>query len=819
MFFYISPGVCRLNLSRHRSNSNKCSPKKFIRCTVLRKSGFVVPFILFSVVTFAQTRFTINGYVRDSLSGELIIGATISASMDGSTKGVSSNQYGFYSITLEEGKYLLTLTHVSYQTKNIHIDLHKSESFSFDLIPKTISNENVIVYSKRRDANVKNAQMGKIDLSIEKIKSIPAFMGEIDILKAIQLLPGVRNAGEGNAGFYVRGGGPDQNLIILDDAVVYNTGHLFGFFSIFNSDAIKNVSLIKGGMPAQYGGRISSVLDVAMKDGNTNKFQTEGGIGLIASRFSLQGPIKKDKASFILSARRTYIDVLVKPFIPKSSAFYGSGYYFYDLNAKVNYRFSEKDRLFLSGYFGRDVFDFNNAKRSFNSNIPWGNSTATLRWNHVFNRRLFANTTIVYNDYKFKFSAAQHDFALSLSSGIRDGNAKIDFDYYPLPQHKLKFGGLYTYHKFIPNIVNGHSDSIVFHPNNEGTKYANETALYLQDDWEISDKVKVNYGLRYSTFTQIGPYKKYIRDVNRNKVDSTIYKSFEAIKTYGGLEPRLTVRYAINDETSVKTAVSRNYQYIHLVSNSANTLPTDLWVPSTYIVKPQLAWQYSVGLFKNFRDNTYETSVEVYYKNMQNQIEYKEGYTPSLSDPEDEFAFGRGWSYGSEIFINKTKGKLTGWLGYTLSWTWRKFPDLNDGQKYPAKFDRRHDMSIVANYDYSRKWRFGAVFVYGTGNATTLPERFYIISGILTQEYSKLNQYRMKPYHRLDLSATLTPTPKKRKLQSYWVFSIYNVYSRLNPYFIYFDQTGSPYNGTLKVEARQVSLFPILPAVTWNFKF
>jgi hypothetical protein len=766
---------------------------------------------------FAQTKFTLNGYIRDSLSGELIIGASIS--VDG-TKGITSNQYGFYSITLEHKKYTIGITHVSYQTKIVEVDLHENVSLNIDLIPKATLSENVIVYSRRRDANVKNAQMGRVDLSIEKIKNIPAFLGEIDILKAIQLLPGVRNAGEGNAGFYVRGGGPDQNLIMLDDAVVYNTGHLFGFFSIFNSDAIKNVSLIKGGMPAQYGGRLSSVLDVAMKDGNMNNFQAEGGIGLIASRLSVQGPIKRNKASFIVSARRTYADVLAKPFIPKSSGFHGSGYYFYDLNAKVNYRFSEKDRLFLSGYFGRDVFDYNDAKRSFKSNIPWGNSTATLRWNHVFNRRLFANTTLVYNDYKFKFAASQHDFALSLSSGIRDGNAKIDFDYYPAPQHKLKFGGLYTYHKFIPNVVNGRSDSIVFQPNNEGTKYANETALYIQDDWELGDKVKINYGLRWSSFTQIGPYTKYVRDADRNKIDSTVYKSFEPIKSYGGPEPRLTVRYAINDETSIKAAVARNYQYIHLVSSSANTLPTDLWVPSTYIVKPQMSWQYSAGVFKNFKENTYETSLEIYYKDMKNQVEYAEGYTPSLSDPEDEFVFGRGWSYGSEIFVNKTKGRLTGWVGYTLSWTWRKFPDLNDAQKYPAKYDRRNDMSVVANYELNKKWKFGAVFVYGTGNAITLPERFYIVSGVLTQEFSRINQYRMRAYHRLDLAATLTPTPKKkRKIESYWVFSIYNVYCRLNPYFIYFDQTGSPYNGTLKIEATQVSLFPILPAVTWNFKF
>jgi hypothetical protein len=490
------------------------------------------------------------------------------------------------------------------------------------------------------------------------------------------------------------------------------------------------------------------------------------------------------------------------------------------LNAKVNYKFSEKDRVYLSGYFGRDVFDFNNVKRSFRSNIPWGNSTATLRWNHVFNKRLFANATAVYNNYKFKFEAAQNNFELSLSSGIRDANLKIDFDYYPLPQHKLKFGGLYTYHKFIPNILSGRQDSIIFKPNNEGVKYASEFALYIQDDWEISDKLKINYGIRWSGFSQIGPYTKYLRDADGNKLDSTVYKSFESVRTYGGPEPRITLRYALNDETSIKAAVNRNYQYIHLVSNAGSTLPTDLWVPSTYIVKPQLSWQYTAGVFKNFADNKYETSIEVYYKKMKNQIEYAEGYTPSLKDPEDEFVFGNGWSYGAEFFVNKTRGKLNGWIGYTLSWTKRKFVQLNNGETYPARYDRRHDMSIVGNYEQGNKWKFGAVFVYGTGAATTLPERFYIIEGVLTQEYSRVNQYRLAAYHRLDLAATYTPVPKKkRKVQSSWVFSIYNVYSRYNPYFIYFDQTGSPYDGTLKVEARQVSLFPILPAVTWNFKF
>ena len=769
--------------------------------------------------TLPPAKYTISGYIKDSLTGETLIGATLTVA--GKSKGISSNQYGFYSITLDEGEYTFIVSYIGYLPKIMKVDLQKNQLHNFELLPRATLQQEVIISTKKRDANVKNAQMGKISLSIEQIKAVPAFMGEVDLLKTIQLLPGVRNAGEGSAGIYVRGGGPDQNLILLDDAPVYNTGHLFGFFSIFNSDAIKNTSLIKGGMPAQYGGRLSSVLDISMKEGNNQKFQVEGGVGLIASRLSIQGPIKKNKASFIVSARRTYVDALTKPFIKKTSQFYGSGYYFYDLNTKINYRFSEKDRLYLSGYFGRDVFDFVNGRQSLKVNIPWGNATGTLRWNHVFNQRLFGNTTAVYNDYNFTFKAAQNNFEVKLASGIRDISLKQDFDLYPYSGHKVKFGGIYTYHRFTPSVVSGKQDSIVFNPDNAQTKFAHEAALYLQDDWEISDKLKINAGIRYSTFQQIGAYKIFTTDANGNKLDSTVYKKGQPVKTYGGWEPRLTIRYALDDETSVKASVTRNLQYIHLVSNAGTTLPTDIWVPSTYKVKPQTSWLYAAGLFKNFKDNMYETSVELYYKQMQNQIEYQEGYTPNtLEDTENFFAFGKGWSYGSEFFINKTKGRLTGWVGYTLSWTWRKFPQLNFGDRYPAKYDRRNDMSIVAIYELNKKWKLSGTFVYGSGNAATLPQRFYIVGGVLTQEYSRINEYRLPSYHRLDLSAILTPKKnEKRKWKSEWVFSIYNTYSRQNPYFIYFDQTGNPFNGTLQIQAKQVSLFPIIPAVTWNFKF
>ena len=766
---------------------------------------------------YAQDKFTLNGYIKDSLSGETLIGANLNIRSEG--KGIVSNQYGFYSITLKKGNYIVLCSFVGYQPKEINIDLNNNLQQNILLLPNSAVINNVTVYGRKRDNNVKTAQMGKFELSISTAKALPAFLGEVDILKTLQLLPGVRNAGEGNAGFYVRGGGPDQNLILLDDAVVYNTGHLFGFFSIFNSDAIKNVTLIKGGMPAQYGGRLSSVVDVAMKEGNENKTQIDAGIGLIASRFSIQGPLKKNKASYMISARRTYVDALAKPFISKSSAYYGSGYYFYDLNAKMNYQFSEKDRLFLSGYFGRDKFNFNNTKRSFRTEIPWGNSTATLRWNHIFNKKLFANTTLVYNDYKFSLDGTQNSFHLNLSSGIKDLTGKTDIDFYPSPEHKLKFGVQYTYHTFLPNVVSGNQDSVVFAPNNATKKFANEIALYIQDDWELTKTMKLNIGLRYSQFQQVGKYTLFQRDANGNKTDSTIYGSGQNVKTYGGIEPRATLRYALNDNESFKAAVTRNLQYIHLVTNAGSTLPTDLWVPSTIRVKPQISWQYALGYFRNFKEGMFETSIEAYYKTMENQIEYKDGYTPSLKDPEEEFVFGKGWSYGTELFINKVKGRLTGWIGYTLSWTWRKFPQLNDGLKYPSRYDRRNDLSVVGSYELTKKWKLSSIFTYGTGNATSLPERFYFVSGVLTQEYSRINAYRMKAYHRLDIAATFTPTPKKiRKYTSNWVFSIYNLYSRLNPYFIYYDQEGSASAGTLKVSAKQVSLFPIIPSVTWNIK-
>lgn len=514
---------------------------------------------------FTQSRFTLNGYVRDSITGESISGVSIK--VNGGSSATISNAYGFYSITLPAGQYEFYISHVSYLSSTYSILLNQEASFNFSLSPRSAGMQEVVVFSKRRDQNVRSSQSGRMDLSIQQIKKVPAIFGEVDILKTFQLMPGVRNAGEGNTGFYVRGGGPDQNLILLDDAIVYNPGHLFGFFSVFNGDAIRNATLIKGGMPAQYGGRLSSVLDISMKEGNLYKNQFEGGIGLIASRFSAEGPIEKGISSFMISGRRTYIDALLKPFVSKESSFYGSGYYFYDLNAKFNHRFSKKDRLFVSSYFGRDVFDFANSKRSFSTSVPWGNATGSIRWNHVFGPRLFSNTTIVVNDYRFQFNATQERFNISLRSGIRDVGIKSDFDFYPNAKHRIKTGVLVTHHRFLPNVFSGSQDSVQFKPNGQNEKYALEKAIYFQDDWQATEKLQINLGIRWSQFTQLGPFTKYTTDFNGNRIDSIRYQKNRKVISYQGFEPRFSARYLFSDQFSFKSSISRNIQYIHLVSN------------------------------------------------------------------------------------------------------------------------------------------------------------------------------------------------------------------------------------------------------------
>ena len=701
------------------------------------------------------------------------------------------------------------------------MSLAANKAWNIDMASNTVMKE-VEVTAGRKNANVKNTEMGTITLSIARMKQLPVVFGEVDVLKSIQLLPGVQSAGDGNAGFYVRGGGPDQNLVLLDDAVVYNTGHLFGFFSVFNSDAIKDVTLVKGAPAANYGGRLSSVVDVSMKEGNNKEFHGSGGIGLIASRLTLEGPIKKEKGSFMIAARRTYIDVLLKPLVERLK---NTGYYFYDVNLKANYRINDKNRVYLSAYTGLDQFKFESPNGNFKAKIPWGNVTGTLRWNHQFNDKLFLNTTAVYNSYNFASSFDQGGttggtFGVKISSGVKDYNIKSDLDYYSGFGHHFKGGVVYTNHTFVPNQVSGAADTIKLEPNNALVKYVHEAGAYILDDFDLSKRIKVNAGLRYTWFGQVGPYTAYDLDENGNKLDSTKFASGKLVKAYGGLEPRLNVRYTLDENSSLKAGVAKTYQYLHLVSNNGSTLPTDVWAPSTYVVKPQNAWQYSAGYFRNFLDNKIEASVEVYYKEMKNQVQYREGYTPnSLQDPELSYVFGKGTAYGAEFFVNKTQGKFTGWVGYTLAWTNQEFKLLNNGKQFPAKYDRRHDISIVASYEASKKWTFSSVFIYGTGNAITLPTAYYFVGGTLAMDYSEVNAYRMPAYHRLDISANYTPQhATKRRWQGSWSFSIYNVYNHKNPYFLYVDNSGSASSG-INLKVYEVYILPILPSVTYNFKF
>jgi len=767
------------------------------------------------VIAFAQQRVTLSGYVRDASSSESLIAATVYIKELGI--GTLTNNYGFYSVTMPAGSYTVAFSYVGYATLEAPLAMIESKTFNADLQGRSEIRE-VVITAERKDENVKGTEMGTVTLGIDKIKTLPVIFGETDILKTLQLMPGVQSAGEGNSGFYVRGGGPDQNLILLDDAVVYNTGHLFGFFSVFNSDALKSVTLIKGSMPANYGGRLSSVVDISMKEGNAKEYHAEGGIGLIASRLTLEGPINKGKGSFMLSGRRTYIDLLVKPFA--SGAFSGSGYFFYDANVKANYKLGAKDRIYLSGYFGRDKFTFANEGQSFKAKIPWGNSTATFRYNHLFSDKVFLNTTLVYNDYQFSFEGEQNNFAVKLSSGIRDWNAKSDLDWFTSGNHHIKAGAAYTYHTFKPNQISGRSDTTEFYPDNALIKYAHEAGAYILDEFDPFSWLKVNVGLRYSWFGQIGPYTRKTYDANEHAIDSTFYGAGSIVKSYGGWEPRLNLRFDLGRNSSIKTSIVRSNQYIHLVSNNGTTLPTDIWVPSSYFVQPQQAWQYSLGYFRNFLDNRLETSVEVYYKDMRNQVEYREGYTPtSLRDPERDFVFGRGEAYGAEFLVNKTKGRFTGWIGYTLAWTYKFFDKLNNGEPFPAKYDRRHDLSIVGSYELSKKWTFSSVFVFGSGNAITLPTNYYFVDDQLVAQYSKLNDYRIFPYHRLDISAVYTPQrAKPRRWKGSWAFSIYNLYSRQNPYFLYVDTRRND-KGEYDVKVKQVSIFPILPSITYNFNF
>lgn len=755
---------------------------------------------------FAQQNFTISGHVKCAETGEALIGSTIF--VQELTTGTITNLYGFYSITLAEGNYQLRFSYMGYENENIKLNLKKNVTFDLELKPTSFEMEELVIVSEAADKNIQSSEMSVVKISPKSIKAIPVIFGEQDIIKTIQLLPGISAGTEGSSGFYVRGGGADQNLIILDEAPVYSASHLLGFFSVFNSDAVKDLKLYKGNAPAEYGGRLSSVLDIQMNDGNSKRFSTSGGIGLLSSRLTLEAPIVKDKGSFIVSGRRTYADVFL--LFSKDPMKKNTKLFFYDLNAKSNYKINEKNRIFLSGYFGSDVFKFDDL-----FSTDWGNKTGTLRWNHVFGNKLFLNSSLIFSNYDYKIGYGLSEGMIEISSGIRDWNLKEDFQYFINPRNTLKFGFNSIYHTFRPGEINSNNDEM-FNSTYISEKRAIESAAYLSHKVDISNNFKMTYGIRYSNYTSVGPDTVYSYNDEDEITDVKTFSKGEVVNSYGVFEPRITLNYIVNRQSSVKASYARNAQYLHLLSNSSASLPTDLWIGSSKIVKPQIADQIAVGYFRNLNDNMYETSIELYYKKLQNQIDYQNGAEIIMNKKvESQLVFGLGQAYGAELFIKKRTGMLTGWVGYTISKTERSIDDIDDGNWYRAKHDRTHDISIVAMYQVNDKWNVSASWVFNTGMAVTFPSGKYEVAGQTTPAYTNRNGYRMPDYHRMDVGATYT-IKKRERIESSLNFSVYNIYGHRNPFSISFREN---VNDPTKTEAVRLSLFQMIPSITYNFKF
>lgn len=758
---------------------------------------------------FAQNKFTISGTIKDANKGEELIG--VSVKVKNQNLGARTNEYGFYSLTLPEGTYTLIFSSMGYTPIEEDIILDRNLTIDKQLsVPtsgKVTEIEEVKVTGTRQDINVKEANMGVERLDPRELAKVPVLFGEKDLIKTMQLLPGIKSAGEGNAGYYVRGGGADQNLILLDEAPVYNASHLLGFFSTFNSDAIKDAVIYKGSQPAQYGGRLSSVLDIKMNEGNNKRYNVSGGLGLISSRLNVEGPIVKDKSSFLISGRRTYADIFLKA----TDRFKDNKLYFYDLNAKLNYKLSKKDRLFVSGYFGRDVLGFGNT-----FGLDWGNATATARWNRIVNSKLFSNTSFIYSNYDYKISIKGGDVDFDIKSRIKDFNIKQEWQYFANSRNKLRFGLNAVHHTITPGQIEANSSAGLNIEKIEPSKSL-EGAAFIANEWTVTEKLNVNYGLRLSTWSVMGNGAEYFFfDDEGTVTDSRILKNNSIEKTYFVLEPRVSFSYEYAKSASIKGAYSRNAQNIHLLSNSASTSPTDVWIPSTLNTKPEIADQVSVGWFKNFKENAYEFNVETYYKTMTNQIDFKNGADVSANNLlEGELLYGIGRAYGVEMVLKKKQGKFTGWLGYTLSRSERKIDGINEGEWYLARQDRTHDISVVGIYDINPKLSVSALFVFYTGNAVTFPSGKYVVNGETQYSFTDRNGSRMPDYHRLDLGVTWI-RKSTEKYESSWNFSIYNAYGRENAFTISFRESETEPN---KTEAVQVSLFRWIPAITYNFKF
>lgn len=748
----------------------------------------VLPFIV------AAQQVTISGYIKEGKSGESIIGATVLIASKNA--GTVTNAFGFYSITIPADSVQLMVTSPGYETYSTILYPRNNLFLNVSLEKDGKTTLKEVTVSGKKEALQSRTQMSAVDLSMNTIKALPAFLGEVDIMKAIQLLPGIQAGNEGSSGLYVRGGGADQNLILLDGVPVYNAAHLFGFFSVFNADAIKSVEVIKGGFPARYGGRLSSVVDINMKEGNKQEFHGEGGVGLVAARLTLEGPLDKGKSSFMISGRRTYIDVLAKPIMTRDVS-----YYFYDLNGKVNFRLGERDHLYLSGYTGDDKFgnSENEGERAYKTGISWGNVTAVARWNHVFGPRLFGNLTTYYSRYRFGVEIEEGSerngipsvYKLNYSSSIRDYAVKYDFDYRPHAAHNIRFGAGFVAHHYRPGAQQSQISGLGYTRDTAmGIQPidGNEMDIYAEDDIRITSRLKANIGLHGTGFAVRGQF-------------------------FTSLQPRLAIRYLLHPQLSVKLSYVQMSQFIHLLTNSSTGLPTDLWVPATDRVQPLRSQQGALGLAYTHAKG-YEVTLEGYYKTMDNVIEYKEGtsFLNTTTSWEDRVVSGKGWSYGAELFIQKKKGRFTGMFGYTLSWTNRRFDELNNGAAFPYRYDRRHDIKIAGVYNLSSSWQLSAEWVYGTGNAITIPVAAYRASnGQKLTVYSDRNGYRMPAYHRGDISVKYTKVRKRSERA--WILSVYNVYDRRNPFYIYEQEV----NGVNSF--KQVSLFPVIPSISYQFKF
>jgi len=753
-------------------------------------------------------KFAVSGTIRSAGTGETVLGATIH--IEEPSTGTVTNEYGFYSLTVPAGgSYRMTVSAVGFKTQNVEFTLAADLVENIKMEEEVKDLQQVTVTATSSSRSLQSPQMGLEKLNIREANKIPVIFGEKDILKTIQLLPGIKSAGDGNSGFYVRGGAADQNLILLDEAVVYNPSHLLGFFSTFNSDAIKNIDVYKGGMPAQYGGRLSSVVDVKMNDGNNKAYNFNGGIGLISSRLTAEGPIQPDKSSFLVSGRRTYADLFLK--LSSDSNVNKSRLYFYDLNAKANYIFGDKDRLYLSGYFGRDVLAQGNTV-----GINWGNTTATLRWNHLFNTRLFSNTSLIYSNYDYKIHINQDGDNFDIFSQIRDWNWKEALQWYVSSKNTVSVGLDAIFHTIRPGEITANGNDAGINSVALQRRYSLENAVYATDTWKASDRFSLTYGIRVSAFSVLGKGDYYDFNANGQVIDTLHYRSGQVVKTYVNPEPRIAASFQLDPTTSIKASYVRNTQNLHLISNSTTNSPTDKWVANTNVIKPEISDQWALGYYKNLAENKYELTVETYYKTLQHQIDYRNGANIFTNHPiESELLFGRGRAYGIEWLLRKKTGRLTGWISYTLSKTERQIDGINNDRWYNARQDRTHDIAIVAVYEINKKWSFSADWVFYTGDAVTFPNGKYQVGGDVYFYYTNRNAYRMPNYHRLDFSFT-KQLKKTRRFSSELVFGVYNAYGRKNAYQIDFRQGKTDPNIT---EAVQTSLFSFVPSISYNFKF